>query len=346
MGETMRAWQTVRAGTPREALALRGDAPVPAPREGTVLVDVAAAGIGLPDALMCEARYALTPPLPFTQGQEVAGRIAALGPGAEGLRVGERVMAVTSFFTGHGSFAERCLGLADFCLPVPDDMSDAEAACFLIPLHTAYIGLVQRARLAKGETLLVLGASGGTGSAAVQVGRALGARVIAAAGGPEKARYCAEQGAHDVVDHRAEDVAKVVQALTGGRGADVVYDPVGGDAFRAATRCIAHEGRLLAVGFASGSWGTVDTAHLVNRNYSVLGVMPSGYDVAFKRAAQERLVGWWREGRVGVAVDELVAFEALPDALERLVANRVRGKLALAVREDATRSPARAPARA
>ena len=248
MGETMRAWQTVRAGTPREALALRGDAPVPAPREGTVLVDVAAAGIGLPDALMCEARYALTPPLPFTQGQEVAGRIAALGPGAEGLRVGERVMAVTSFFTGHGSFAERCLGLADFCLPVPDDMSDAEAACFLIPLHTAYIGLVQRARLAKGETLLVLGASGGTGSAAVQVGRALGARVIAAAGGPEKARYCAEQGAHDVVDHRAEDVAKVVQALTGGRGADVVYDPVGGDAFRAATRCIAHEGRLLAVG--------------------------------------------------------------------------------------------------
>lgn len=337
MTSAMRAWQTVRAGRPSDALALANDAPVPEPRAGTVRIEVAAAGIGLPDAFMCEARYALTPPLPFTQGQEVAGRISAVAPGETSHRVGDRVMAVTSFFTGHGSFAEQCLGLADFCLPVPDGMSDAVAACFLIPLHTAYIGLAQRAKLEPGETLLVLGASGGTGSAAVQLGRALGARVIAVAGGEEKAAYCRAQGADDVVDHRAEDVAKAVQALTDGRGAEVVYDPVGGDSFRAATRCIAHEGRLLAVGFASGSWGKVDVAQLVNRNYSVMGVMPSGYDLAFKREAQERLVGFWREGRVRIAVDELVAFEELPSALERLLGNQVRGKLALAVRADATR---------
>jgi NADPH2:quinone reductase len=335
----MRAWQTVGAGQPSEVLELNRDAPLPEPLAGTLRLETIAAGLGLPDALMCRGSYVLTPPLPFTQGQEVVGRIAALGPGVENRRLGDRVMAVTSFFTGHGAFADQCLALDDFCMDVPEEMSDAEAASFLIPMHTAYIGLVQRARLEAGETLLVLGGAGGTGSAAVQMGRALGARVLATASGPERAAFCHELGAHEVIDHRSEDIAERVRALTDGIGAQVVYDPVGGEAFRSATRCVAHEGRILAVGFASGSWGQVETPHLVTQNYSVLGVIPSGYDRAFKEAAQERLVAWWREGRIRVPVDAMLPFEDLPDALESLLASRVRCKLTLAVDRKATAPP-------
>jgi NADPH2:quinone reductase len=333
----MRAWQTVKPGRPRDALSLNEAAPPPQPLPGTVLLEVIAAGIGLPDVFMCRGSYALTPSsLPFTQGQEVVGRVVGWGEGVERQKLGERVMAVTSFFTGHGGFAEQCLGLDDFCLPVPDGMTDAEGAGFLIPFHTAYIALAQRGRLEPGETLLVIGGAGGTGQAAIQIGKALGARVIATAGGPEKAAFCRALGADHVVDYRAEDIAAGVKAATDGRGADAIYDPVGGEAFASATRCVAHEGRILAIGFASGSWGKTDTSHLVFNNYSVVGVIPSRYDRAFKERAQQRLLGWWREGRLRPQIDELVAFEALPEALERLAGGAVRGKLAVAVDPSAT----------
>jgi len=332
----MRAWQTVKPGRPMDALRLNEAAEPPRPTPGTVQLEVIAAGIGLPDVFMCQGSYALTPGLPFTQGQEVVGRVVGWAPGVENRRLGERVMAVTSFFTGAGGFAEQCLGLDDFCLPVPDGMTDAEGAGFLIPFHTAYVALVRRGRIEPEETLLVIGGAGGTGQAAIQVGKALGARVIATAGGPEKAEFCRSLGADHVVDHRSEDIAAGVRAATGGRGADAIFDPVGGEAFASATRCVAHEGRILAIGFASGSWGRTDTAHLVTNNYSVVGVIPSRYDRAFKERAQERLLGWWREGRLRPQIDELVAFEELPDALERLAAGGVRGKLALAVAASAT----------
>lgn len=327
----MRAWQTTKAGSPRDVLALRDGVPSPVPRAGTLRLRVACAGIGLPDALMCRATYALTPPLPFTQGQEVAGRVLDWGPDVKDRRAGERVMAVTSFFTGNGSFAEECLALDDFCLPVPDEMSDAEAACFLIPGHTAYIALETRAKLEAGETLLVLAGASGTGAAAIQIGRALGARVIASVGDPKKGALCRSLGADTILDHHDPEFAQQVLAATGTRGANVIFDPVGGDLFKKATQCIAHEGRLLAIGFASGRWGQADTAHLVQRNYAVVGVIPSGYDRAFKERAQARMLDWWRAGRLSIPVDEVVPFEALPEALERLAANQVKGKLALAV---------------
>ncbi len=339
----MRAWQTTKAGSPRDVLVLNEHAPPPVPREGTVRLQVVCAGVGLPDALMCRANYALTPPLPFTQGQEVCGRVLESGPGVQGRRAGDRVMAVTSFFTGNGSFAEECLALDDFCLPVPDEMTDAEAACFLIPGHTAYIALVTRAKLEPGETLLVLAGASGTGAAAIQIGRALGARVIASVGDPAKGELCRSLGAELVLDHHAPDFPKQVLAATGGRGADVIFDPVGGDLFTKATQCIAGEGRLLAIGFASGRWGQADTAHVVMHNYSVVGVIPSGYDRAFKERAQAVLLDWWRSGRLRIAVDELVPFEALPGALERLAANQVKGKLALAVDPGATAPGPAAP---
>ncbi len=328
----MRAWQTTKRGRPRDALRLNDNAAPPEPYPGTVLLDVGTAGIGLPDAFMCQGSYAMTPSsLPFTQGQEVAGRVVAWGDGVEGRSVGDRVMAVTSFFTGAGAFAEQCLALDDFCLPVPEAMGDAEAAGFLIPFHTAFIGLIARGRLEAGETLVVLGGAGGTGQAAIQIGKALGARVLATAGGPERVAFCRELGADHVIDHRAEDIAEAVRAATDGRGADAIYDPVGGEAFAKATRCIAPEGRILAIGFASGSWGAVDTAHMVYNNYSVVGVIPSHYDRAFKERAQEQLLTWWREGRLRTRIDEEVPFEALPEALERLIARGVRGKLVLRV---------------
>jgi NADPH2:quinone reductase len=255
--------------------------------------------------------------------------VTAAAAGARA-RVGQRVMAVSAFFLGHGSFAEACLALDDFALPVPDAMPDAEAAGFAIPFHTAWVGLVRRAALRPGETLLVLGAAGGSGQAAVQLGVALGARVLATAGGPEKVEFCRGLGADAVIDYRTQDIAETVREATGGRGADVVYDPVGGDAFDAATRCIAHEGRLLVVGFGSGQWGRPRPEHLVTKNYSLVGVMPSGYAGAVREAAHEFLLGHWRAGRLSPRVDAVLPFERAPEAVERVARGDVRGKLVIA----------------
>jgi NADPH2:quinone reductase len=328
----VRAWRVERHGEPREALRCAVNRPPPEPGPGTLRLAVAAAGIGLPDVHLCRGSYALTPPLPFTPGQEAVGTVAAVGPGARA-RVGERVMAVSAFFLGHGSFAAQCLALDDFALPVPDGMGDAEAAGFAIAFHTAWVGLVRRAGLRAGETLLVLGGAGGSGSAALQLGAALGARVLATAGGAAKVAFCRGLGAERVIDYRSEDVAGAVREATRGRGADVVYDTAGGEAFAAATRCIAHEGRLLVVGFGSGSWGRPDAAHLVTHNYSVLGVMPGGYDRTFRAQAHSALLGHWRAGRLRVPLCDVAPFDALPAALERLAAGEVSGKLALQVAE-------------
>ena len=332
----MRAWQTVKVGSPKEALAFNPEAPDPEPYPGTVLLEVLAAGAGLPDVLMCKDAYAMTPQRPFTQGQEVVGRIIGWGDGVSGRNIGDRVMAVTSFFTGAGGYAEKCLALDDFCLPVPDAMTDAEGAALLIPFHTAYLGLETRANLQPAETLLVLGGAGGTGSAAVQVGKALGARVLATVAGQDKVEFCQSLGADLVIDRQKQDIAEAVMAATDGKGAQVIYDPVGGAAFSRATKCVAHEGRILAVGFASGSWGQVDTAHMVMQNYSVVGVIPSNYGRDYKEAAQSRLLDWWKEGRLRIEIDEMSPFEDLPDALERLGNNQVKGKLAIAIHPDAS----------
>ncbi len=324
----MRAWQVVGAGEPGEVLRL-GEVALGAPPPGLLRVRVEACGLGLPDVFMCRGSYALTPKHPFTPGQELAGVVLEAGEGAQ-TRAGTRVMAVSAFFLGHGGFAEEAWALDEFCFPVPDDMPVAEAAAFLIPYHTAWVGLVRRGALRAGETVLVTGGAGGTGSAAIQLGRALGARVLATARGAERQAFCRSLGAEIALDPGG-DLAEAVRGATGGRGADVVYDTVGGDAFDAATRCIAHEGRLLVVGFASGRWGRPDPAHLVTRNYSIIGVMPSGYDGAIRRVAQASLLAHRRRGGLRVPLEPLVAFDALPEALERLARREVLGKLVLQV---------------
>lgn len=321
----MRAWRVERAGEPHDVL-VRREVASPEPSRGLLRVRVRAAGVGLPDVLMCRGSYPLTPGTPFTPGQELVGEVVGRGEGAE-TPLGSRVMAISGFTAGCGSFAEECLALDDFALPVPGEMSDAEAAGFLIPFHTAWVGLVRRAALRPGESLLVLGAAGGSGAAAVQLGKAAGAFVIASAGGPERLDFCKRLGADRVVDRRCDDLACAVREATGGRGADVVYDPVGGEAFAAACRAVAPEGRVLAVGFASGSWGRVSTPHLVAHNYSVLGVIPSGYDRAFRERAHAALLEHWHAGRLRVPVHRRLAFEEVPDAVAAVAQGHAMGRV-------------------
>jgi NADPH:quinone reductase len=324
----VRAWQVVGAGEPSEALEI-GEVTLGSPPPGFVRVRVESCGVGLPDVFMCRGSYALTPKRPFTPGQELAGVVLEAGRGAQA-RVGTRVMAVSGFYLGHGGFAEEAWANDEFCFPVPDDMSSDEGAAFLIPYHTAWVGLVRRGALRAGETLLVLGGAGGTGSAAIQLGRALGARVIATARGEERQAFCRALGADVVVDPSGE-LAEAVREATGGRGADVVYDPVGGEAFEAATRCVAHEGRMLLIGFASGRWGRVDPAHAVMHNYSVVGVIPSGYGREHKSADQAELLAHRARGALRVPLEPPVPFGELPQALERLARREVLGKLVLRV---------------
>ncbi len=325
----MRAWQVSGAGEPAAVLHMVDiDLPVPGP--GEVRVRVHAAALGLPDVFMCRSSYPLTPALPFVPGQEMCGTVDAVGDGVE-LAVGTRVMGVTSFVDGHGGFAEMTLGRAATLFPVGDAMSDADAAAFRIGYSTAWIGLVRRGGLQAGETLLVLGAAGGSGAAAVLLGRALGARVIAVVAGADKREYCSALGADVVVDRLVDQVADTVRAVTRGRGADVVYDPVGGDAAREALRVVARDGRFLAVGFASGRWVEVSASHAVRGSYSLVGVYAGGYTLDENQADQRALMSLVDRGDLGGFVTRVVPFDELPAALERLARGEAIGKTVLHV---------------
>jgi NADPH2:quinone reductase len=321
----MRAWQIQKHGEPAEAIQLC-EVPVPEPQPDEVRIRVAAAGLGLPDVFLCRGSYAYRPSLPFTPGQEVAGVVSAVGAEAS-TAVGTRVMAVTAFFRGFGGLAEEALALDAATHPAPEDMDATDAAGFVIPYHTAAIGLTVRGRLQAGESLLVLGAAGGSGAAAIQLGRALGARVIAVASGPEKSQACRALGADEVVDSRAQDLVTAVREATGKRGADVVFDPVGGESFDAALECIASEGRVLAIGYASGAWHDASTAALVRKNASVVGVFVGAYAKPFLSELHTELLSHWKSGRIRSLVSKQVDFEDVPQALGEIAARRATGKI-------------------
>jgi NADPH2:quinone reductase len=319
----MRAWQVRQHGEPIAALRAV-DTEVPQPGPGQVQLRVTAAALGFPDVLMCRGVYPLTPPLPFTPGQEAAGVVTAVGEGVEHV-VGERIMAVTAFDTGHGGFAEHALARPGHRIPA--SMSDADAAGFYIAYITGWIGLVTRGRTQPGEALAVLGAAGGCGAAAVQLGKALGARVIAVVGGREKAEYCRRLGADEIVDHAQEPIPEALRALTGGRGVDLIYDPVGGEAASQALGGIASEGRFLGVGFASGEWAKLDMRHILLGNYAVMGVYVGAYSGATAtREAVERLSALFLSGAITSGLAATVGFDELPVALERLANRTATGK--------------------
>jgi NADPH2:quinone reductase len=324
----MRAWQVQHHGEPTTALRLV-DLPEPDPGPGEIRVTVRAAALGMPDAFMCQATYALTPPLPFVPGQEVCGTIESVGPGVvlgPGLEIGSRVMGVTMFTDGRGGFAETSITRAGGTFRVPSTMSDIDAAGFRIGYSTAWIGLVRRGELQAGETLLVLGAAGGSGATALQVGAALGARTIAVAAGAEKVEYLRRLGADVVIDRSSVDsVAAAVNEATNGGGVDVIYDPVGGAPAEAVLRCLRSGGRLLAVGFASGRWVQVDTVHAVRRNYSLVGVYAGGYTAEESNDDHEALLALADAGKLASVV-HAVPFDTLPAALQDVAQGRVVGK--------------------
>jgi NADPH2:quinone reductase len=323
----MRAWQVRRAGEPIDVLH-EVDVDPPQPGPGQVRIRVTAAGIGLPDVFMCRGTYPLTPSLPFTSGQEATGTITAVGEGVD-LPIGTRIMCVTAFIEGSGSFAEECLGMADSAFAVPDGLTDAQAAGFWIPHLTAWVGLVLRGALVAGDRLAVLGAAGGSGIAAVQLGRALGARVIAVVSDEDRAAFCRSLGAEATLNHREGPVAPALREMTGGRGVDLIYDPVGGALAEDAAGALARYGRLLAVGFASGAWPNVATHNLVVTNTSVVGVFAGGYtreELDHIHAGLAELVS---AGRLRNAVTAQVPFDDLPNALQQMADRSVVGKLVM-----------------
>ena len=324
----MKAWRVTELGEPRHAMSL-DEVPDPQPAAGQLLVRVLGAAANFPDVLMCRGLYQVRPPLPFTPGVELCGEVAALGPGSTGFAVGDRVIG--SPVLPAGGFAELALMNTATTFPAPVGLDDAEAAAFFIGYQTGWFGLHRRAHLQPGETLLVHAAAGGVGSAAVQLGKAAGARIIGVVGGPEKAEVARRLGADVVVDRHSEDFVEVVKEVTGGRGADVVYDPVGGDTYQRSTKCIAFEGRILVVGFAGGEIQSAALNHALVKNYSIVGLHWGLYatkDPALVRVCHDELSKLAADGVVKPLVSERLPLEAVADGLQRLADGTTVGRVA------------------
>lgn len=325
----MRAWSVAELGEPRAVMTL-GEAADPVPTAGQLLVRVLGAAANFPDVLMCRGEYQVKPPLPFTPGVELCGEVLALGAGTTGLAVGDRVIG--SSVLPCGGFAELALMDAATTFAAPPALDDAEAAAFYIGYQTGWFALHRRARLQRGETLLVHAAAGGVGSAAVQLGKAAGARVVGVVGGPEKAAVARTLGADVVVDRHTEDFVDVVKQVTDGRGADVVYDPVGGDAYQRSTKCVAFEGRILVVGFAGGQIQSAALNHALVKNYSIVGLHWGLYNTKDPQAVRhchDELTKLAADGVARPLVSERLALEEVADGLQRLADGTTVGRVAL-----------------
>jgi NADPH2:quinone reductase len=323
----MRAWQVTELGEPADVLAL-AEVPDPEPGPGQLLVRVLGAAANFPDVLMCRGGYQVRPALPYTPGIELCGEVVAAGPGAGGFAVGDRVIGgpVAPF----GAFAELAVMNADTALPAPEGLDDAEAAAFFITYQTGWFGLHRRARLAAGETLLVQAAAGGVGSGAVQLGKAAGARVIGVVGGERKAEAARALGADVVIDRLSQDFVAVVKEVTGGRGADVVYDSVGGEAYARSTKCVAFEGRILVVGFASGQIPSVALNHALIKNYSIVGLHWGLYQAKEPQAildCHRQLTGLVADGAIRPLVSQRLGLEEVPAVLQRLAEGDTIGRV-------------------
>ncbi|MDZ7714403.1 MAG: NADPH:quinone oxidoreductase family protein [Rhodovibrio sp.] len=315
-----------------ETLTLEADAPVPEPAAGEVAIDVAAAGLNYADTLMVAGSYQATPALPFAPGLEAAGTVRAVGSGVDSLSPGQRVLAILDA----GGFAEVAVAQARDVFPIPARMDMATAAGFPITYGTAHGALVWRAQLKRGETLLVHGAAGGAGLAAVEVGKALGARVIATAGGPEKTAIAAAHGADHTIDYKTQDIRQTVKELTDDNGADVVFDPVGGEVFDASMRCIAWCGRIVVIGFASGTVPQPKANHLLVKNVSVMGLYWGSYRARapeLMRRQFEDLFAWFGSGYLHPRVSRSYPLGQAVQALSDLKSRKATGKLVLQVRE-------------
>ncbi|MGA5524900.1 NADPH:quinone oxidoreductase family protein [Streptomyces pseudogriseolus] len=315
----MQAWQVHELGEPGEVMRL-AHVERPTPGEGQVLLRVRAANINFPDALMCRGQYQVRPPLPFTPGVEICGETED----------GRRVIANPAL--PHGGFAEYAVADAAALLPAPGALDDAEAAALHIGYQTGWFALHRRARLEAGETLLVHAAAGGVGSAAVQLGKAAGATVIGVAGGADKAAVARELGCDVVIDRREQDVVAAVKEATGGRGADVVFDPVGGEAYTQSAKTVAFEGRIVVVGFAGGAIPSPALNHALIKNYAILGLHWGLYNTKNPKLVQhchEQLTELAARGAIKPLVSERVPLAGAADAVQRVADGATTGRVAV-----------------
>jgi NADPH:quinone reductase len=322
----MKAIQCVEWGDPSKLVL--ADLPLPEPGAAQVRIRIAAAGVNFPDALIVQKKYQLQPKLPFVPGTEVAGTIDAVGTDVQHLKVGDRVIA----FVGVGGFAEYVCAPAALAVPIPDGVSDEVAAAFTLTYATSHHALFDRGQLKAGETLLVLGAGGGVGLAAVELGKVAGARVIAAASSADKLAAAKEHGADELIDYAATDLRESVKALTGGNGADVIYDPVGGPGTEAAVRSLAWRGRLLIVGFAQGEIPQIPAKLLLLKGASAVGLFWGEFakrEPKANFAMLKELFGWLKEGKLKPHVSQVYPLAEAPRALDALLARNVIGKLVI-----------------
>jgi NADPH2:quinone reductase len=323
----VKAWRVTELGEPAQVLRpVELDDPTPGP--GQVVVRTRAAAANFPDVLMCRGEYQIKPELPFTPGVELCGEVVAVGAGVDGIAVGDRVLGGAAL--PWGGFAELAVMDAADVFPATASLDDAEAAAFFIGYQTGWFGLHRRAGLRAGETLLVHAAAGGVGSAAVQLGKAAGARVIGVVGSAAKAEVARALGADIVVDRSAEDFVPIVQDATGGRGADAVYDPVGGEVYQRSTKCIAFEGRIVVVGFAGGQIQSAALNHALVKNYSILGLhwgLYRGKDPQAVRDCHRELTGLADRGSVKPLIGERLPLDDVAAGLQRLADGKTVGRV-------------------
>jgi NADPH:quinone reductase len=314
-----------KAYGPPESLVVE-EVPSPTPGPGEAVITVRAAGVNFPDVLIIQNKYQFHPPLPFSPGSEVSGVVKAVGEGVTDVKPGDRVMA----FTLYGGFAEEVKTDARRLLPQPAGMDDETAAAFVLAYGTSDHALRDRGRLQRGETLLVLGAAGGVGLAAVEIGKAVGARVIACASSAEKLAVCRRHGADETIDYAIDDLRGRIGAITGGTGVDVVFDPVGGSYTEPALRSMAWRGRLLVVGFAAGEIPRIPLNLTLLKGCAIAGVFWG----EFARREPDRfadsvrqLERWFAEGRIKPYVSATFPLARAAEALTLVAARQVKGKV-------------------
>lgn len=324
----MRAWRVHQLGDPQQVLSLE-EIPRPEPGPGEVIVQVEAVSLNYPDLLICRGEYQEKPPLPFIAGREVAGRVAAVGTGVS-VPLGTRVIASPA--QPVGGLAELAVAPENGIFAIPDQLGARDAAAMHTIYQTAYFALHHRARVRPGETVLVLGGSGGVGTAATQLAKQSGCRVIATAAGEEKIEVCRRLGADKVVDYREQDLVAAVRDATNGAGADVVIDPVGGDISDAARRMVAYEGRMVVIGFVAGRIPQAPLNHLLVKNYAILGLYWGSYRQKrpdLVQSTHQALMDLYLHGAIAPAINQVFPFEAARYAFATMASHSHWGKLVI-----------------
>jgi len=307
-----------------------GETEAPSPGSGEVVIDVKAAGVNFADTVIIQGTYQLKPDFPFTPGLEVAGTVAQLGEGVDNISVGDRVVGIPNI----GAFAEQVAVKAPAVVRIPDAMDFETAASFAVAYSTSHMALGYRAGLKSGETLLVFGAAGGVGLTAIEIGKIMGANVIACASTQEKLDLCSKRGADHLINYTDENIRDRVKEITGGKGADVIYDPVGGPAFDAAMRAINWEGRIVVIGFASGEFNQARTNILMVKNIAVMGFYWGSYALHKPSAIGEsmgELIRMWEDGQLTPHISHTLPLEQAGDALALMMGRKSTGKMVLTV---------------